>query len=1118
MTVEPSDRPDPLPSGTVTFLISDVADSTGSSEASRAVTAEALSRYEEIVTAAVVANRGARAPDHDAHGVVVCVFARASDAACAARDAQLALRREPWPSGLEPAVRMALHTGEAHLREGRFYSGPDLDRCTRLVALAHGAQVIVSRTTHELLDGQSPEGFSFRHLGKYRLGGLGRAAVVHQLCHHGLAASFPPLTRPVDSPSNLPVVASSFVGRAHELAEILELLSRAHLATLTGSGGCGKTRLALEAGRALLAGSPDGVWWVDLAPVSDPSLVPVVALAALGGRADVGADPLAALAAFVADRDLVILIDNAEHLLDACARLCRFVLENAPGVRLLVTSREPIGIDGEWVWRVPSLPTPETDAAVDGVLRSDAGRLFEERARQARADFRVTDDNATAVTRICRRLDGIPLAIELAAARVRVISPERIAAGLDDRFRLLTGGPRGSVPRQQTLQSSVEWSHELLGTNEQLAFRRLAVFCGGFTLAAAEAVIADDELPRAAVLDLLTRLVDKSLIISEATGDQPRHRLLETMRQYAHDRLSESGELETLRDRHLAWCVDLAANAEPELTSSHQVPSLYMLEREHENLRAAFDWAYASRAGRSLWSLAGNLAHFWVLHGHFAEASHTIERAAAVGDEVPLDEQLAGRWASAYTTFFSGRFERAAHEAREVLGQARRCHDDRIVARALCTLGATEMFFDGPTARAHLHEAVALTTARGEDYWRREALTLIAQTHLFQDDYGPAQAAFAAACTPSDLPLSEQQAAWIHVFRAHVAFGSGELRESRAEAEAAMRVTDRTGDPAAAAIAMHFLGAVAIREGQANEIVPVLRERLDQSIGIGAKHGIPPVAVSLALAEGAAGRPAAGLALLDDPTLDIDNLGGLYPRVIQHTATAMLRVAVGAYESALAATNEALEYASALDSRFADTTLLHVLGWIDLVEGRPIRAEERGHAALSAALAGPFPAEIADALRLLGLVAAAMDSPVEATRLLAAAEALAVVRGGRCTIFSALVGAPDTSSLRTALGERAFDEAWTEGAALSFDAAVAYASRARGKRRRPSFGWDSLTPTELSVAELVAEGCTNQQIGKRLFVSAGTAKTHLAHILAKLGFTNRAEIAAEVVRRRASAR
>ena len=374
------------------------------------------------------------------------------------------------------------------------------------------------------------------------------------------------------------------------------------------------------------------------------------------------------LTAFVGDRELAILIDNAEHMLEACGRLARAVLEHAPGVRLLVTSREPLGIDGEWVWRVPSLPTPEADATAAGVLRSDAGRLFDERARQARADFRVTDDNATSVARICRRLDGIPLAIELAAARARIMTPERIAAGLDDRFRLLTGGPRRSVPRQQTLQSSVEWSHALLDADEQRAFRRLAVFSGGFTLAAAEAVIVDDALAREAVLDLLTRLVDKSLATSEETGDQLRHRLLETIRQYAHDRLSESGELSALRDRHLAWCVELAATAEPELTSSHQLPALHMLEREHDNLRAAFDWAYASKAGSSLWSLAGNLAHFWVLHGHFAEASQTIERAAAVGDDVPMNEQLAGRWASVVHDVLLGSFRacraRSARRAR----------------------------------------------------------------------------------------------------------------------------------------------------------------------------------------------------------------------------------------------------------------------------------------------------------------------------------------------------------------------------------------------------------------------------------------------------------------------
>ena len=774
-----------LPAGTVTFLLTDVEGSSPMWEASPRRMAAAMRRHEEILSSAVAAYGGTRPLEQGEGDNVVAVFARASDAAAAARDAQLALAREEWPEGVELRVRMALHTGEAHLLEGRTYAGPDLNRCARLRALAHGGQTVVSRTTHALLMDSVVEGVTFLDLGAFRLRGLERVEHVHQLCHPELAAQFPPLHDPVGQPSNLPLAVSSLVGRVEEHAAIVALLSDARLVTLTGSGGCGKTRLAVEVGHALRPRFPDGVWWVDLASVADPGLVSQAVLSAIGGRDEPGRDPLEALTTLVRGREILIVIDNAEHLLDECASLASAVLEEAEHVRLLVTSREPIGINGEWVWRVPSLSLPDEGSAVATVRESDAARLFEQRARQVRADFQITDDNASAVTGICRRLDGMPLAIELAAARMGSMSSERIAAGLDDRFRLLTGGRRRAVPRHQTLQASVEWSHSLLEPNERAALRRMSVFVGGFSISAATSVVTSADLDIDDALDVLTRLVDKSLVVADGSGDEPRYNLLETIRQFAHDRLADAGEIETTRDRHLAWCVMLAAEAEPELTGPGQHAWLHRLEREHDNLRAALDWAAASGDGASLWSVAGNLPLFWVLHGHFIEAGETIERAISIGVDVPIRNQHAGRWASAYTAFFAGDFERAKNEAIDLIAQTRSSGDERYLRRALNTLGSVEMFGDVPSARAHLEEASDLARSGGDDYCLCEAQQVLANTYFFQDNHAAAQAALSEARPVAERLSSPQALGWDHVGVAWTAFELGHLAESRASAEAA---------------------------------------------------------------------------------------------------------------------------------------------------------------------------------------------------------------------------------------------------------------------------------------------------------------------------------------------
>jgi non-specific serine/threonine protein kinase len=406
-----------------------------------------------------------------------------------------------------------------------------------------------------------------------------------------------PSTATAGPPTNLPISLTSFIGREREIAEVTRLLagppSESRLLTLTGAGGCGKTRLALRVAGEALGDFPDGVWLVELAALADPALVAGAVAMAVGVREVPGRALTESLVDHLRDRTLLLILDNCEHLVAAAAGLADVLLRSCPRLRVLATSREPLGSAGETIWRVPSLTLPPLSAAdaplLEPLTRYEAVRLFVERARAAVPAFAPSAENAPALVEICRRLDGIPLAIELAAARVRVFSAAQIAARLDDRFRLLTAGPRTALPRQQTLRATVDWSYDLLAEPERALLRRLSVFAGGWTFEAAEAVAAGDGIQTHAVLDLMAQLVDKSLVIAEEQRGAVRYRLLETIRAYARDRLLEAGEAERTRDRHLAYFLGLAEEAEPRLRGAEERVTLDRLEAEHANLQAALE-------------------------------------------------------------------------------------------------------------------------------------------------------------------------------------------------------------------------------------------------------------------------------------------------------------------------------------------------------------------------------------------------------------------------------------------------------------------------------------------------------------------------------------------------
>src|SRR5271170_1469608 len=625
-----------LPTGTVTLLLADVEGSTRLWESQPKEMTAAVARLNQTVSEAIAEHGGVRPVEQGEGDSFVAAFDRASDAVACALELQLA--------PLAPIrLRIGVHTGEIQLRDEGNYAGPTINRTARLRDLGHGGQTLLSGATEALVLDGLPSGGWLTELGTHALRDLPRPERVIQLCHPDLANDFPPLrlSKAVIS-QRLPVQLTSFVGRQAELSQVHELLTQNRLLTLTGAGGAGKTRLAIQTAGQLsgeFGRFPEGVWYVDLAPITDPEFVPLTVARAFGLPDQPGRSTMDTLTRFVADRQMLVVLDNCEHLLDASATLVNELLGAAAGLTLLATSREPIGVAGEISWRVPSLSL--TDEAIE---------LFTDRARHVRPDFAVTDDNAATVGEICRRLDGLPLAIELAAARVRALSLAEILDSLHDRFRLLTGGARTAVRRQQTLRASVDWSHALLTEPERVLFRRLAVFVGGFDFDAAQAVGADTDVERYQVLDQLTLLVDKSLVMADDSEERTRYRLLETVRQYALEKLGESGEADAVRSRHRDYYTALAAPLDTPGRGDYE-RRLERAEIEIDNLRAAFGWSRENSDIELALALASSLQPVWLALGNreglawfdsVLTEENTLDldakvRAAALADQALLD-------------------------------------------------------------------------------------------------------------------------------------------------------------------------------------------------------------------------------------------------------------------------------------------------------------------------------------------------------------------------------------------------------------------------------------------------------------------------------------------------
>ena len=532
---------------------------------------------------------------------------------------------------------------------------------------------------------------------------------------------------------NLPAQLNSFIGREREIVEVKALLQASRLVTLTSTGGTGKSRLSLQVAYDLLGEYPDGIWLVELAPISDEQRVPQAVASVLGVKEDAGRPVIEALIRYVRERRILLILDNCEHLVRPCAELAKQLLQAGPGVKILASSREHLRIGGEAAYHVPALAVPGAREAVacEALAKYEAVRLFIDRAVAVQPGFRVTDQNCTPVAEICRRLDGIALAIELAAARVQTLPVEQIAARLDNRFRLLTGGDSTALPRQQTLRASIDWSYDLLEIPERELLRHLAVFAGGWTLDAAEAVGAGGDVAQDAVMDLLTNLVEKSLVALDADGE--RYRLLETVRQYALELLHASGEEDAVRTRHLDYYLALVEKARPELVGPAQNRWIARLDQERENLLSAHAWCEHAPGGveRGL-DLAASVKNYWIMRGLISFGHRVVgEALARPGPRTPARGRAL--FAAGQLGFFVGRYGEAQKHLEESLAIARELGDQRRIAGALQPLGMAclgQGHF--ATARAHLEEALALERELGDKRNLAAAMNALAQLHRIE--------------------------------------------------------------------------------------------------------------------------------------------------------------------------------------------------------------------------------------------------------------------------------------------------------------------------------------------------------------------------------------------------
>jgi predicted ATPase/DNA-binding CsgD family transcriptional regulator len=903
----------------------------------------------------------------------------------------------------------------------------------------------------------------------------------------------------VEVTCDLPMSLTAFVGREPELEELRSLFRAGkRLVTLVGIGGIGKTRLALELGFSASDLGWTKVHLVELASLADPSLVDGAVLESVGGGSS--RSPLQAAAEHLREANALLVLDCCEHVLGAARRVAGVLLRSCPSVAVLATSRSPLDVAGELVWPVPPLSMHER-SDTSGTGASDAARLFADRASYVQPRFELSEDVAGAVETIVRRVDGIPLAIELAAARVRVLSAQEIADGLDDHLRLLRGGHQ-SDPRHQTIRASLDWSHELLTDRERQLFARLSVFLGGFDLEAATAVCAGGGIVPGQILDEIQGLVDKSLLTVERRAGATRFRMLDFVRQYASERLAAAGEGVPLADRHRAYFRELAERADRELWALAPAGRA-RLDDESPNLRAAIDDGCA-RAPDDALAVAGALGLYWRVRGRLAEGMAATEQSLRAAPSEPSPGRALALAKLSLLSFWLGDFARTQSSATSALEMGAATGDSRSQALALAQLGAVVILGDPGAGDPMLMRAAELARAAGDDVALCDSLTSLAISYFFQDDPAALRGLLSEALRVAEAIGFEDVIRWCLWCLAHTAFSAGDVAGARAHGERALAMTPGQ-NPLSRYCAVEIVCLLDANTGAAGAARERAEADFEQSKQERVRLGTGVLVHALGVAALAAGdlnRAERWARSLYEQESEVCYLGW-------HAQEILVAVALARDDSAAAKIHveRLLAAAEPLRNRRARAVGHLGLARALLLEDDDERAEPVTHDALKVLIGNGWRPGVVDALDVVAEVALFTGQHERAVRLIAAAQKERTALG--------LVAFPmlrerterNLASAGAALGRESLQRALQDGARLSLQDAVAYAQRGRGEHADATHGWASLSPVERQVVELASQGLSNPDIARELFISRNTVKVYLSRAYAKLGVANRTELA-----------
>ena len=824
------------PTGQVTFLFTDIEGSTKLAQQFPNTLPSALEKHHKILREAIESNNGFV---FEIIGDAFCAaFENSNDAVKASHDAQMKLNSEKWEEA-EIKVRMGIHSGNVEWNGKRYIGYITLARTQRVMSAAYGGQVLISEDAYIQLTEKEKIEISYRDLGDRRLKDLIQPVKIYQLISKGLPSDFPPLKTLDARPNNLPVQLTSFIGREDEIKKVKELLNNTHLLTLTGPGGVGKTRLSLQVGADVIDDFANGVWFVELAPIIDPVLLPQEILRELGIKEEPKKTLEETLTGYLKDKEILIILDTCEHIIEACAMLTEKLLTKCPKLKIIATSREALKCTGEQIHSILSLKTPnlKEEISTEQLTQYESVRLFIERALTVNQKFRVTNENAPSLAGICSQLDGIPLAIELAAARVKVLTVEKIYERLNSRFSLLTGGRRTALPRQQTLKALIDWSYDLLSEQEKILWSRLSVFNDGWTLESAEEICSDDKVNKEEILDLLSLLVEKSIIIFDS--EKERYRILESIRQYGEEKLKEVNEINKILSKHLYYFMELSESAEPKLKGKEAQEWLEKLETEHGNLQTAIEWSLKNGDIEEGSRLAGAMRNFWEIRGLYFTGRRLLKSILSKMQGISNSSRAKALNSVGVLANRQGDYEQALKFYEESLRFSRKLGDKRSIASSLLGLGnVSHGQGDYEQALKFYEESLALQREIGDKYGIASSLNNLGNVSHSQGDYEQALKFYEESLIFSRKLGDKRGIAGSLNNLGSVSHNQGDYEQALKFYEESLALQREIGDKVGIAGSLNCLGNVSYNQGDYEQALKFFEENLFLRREMGDKRGI----------------------------------------------------------------------------------------------------------------------------------------------------------------------------------------------------------------------------------------------------------------------------------------